>query len=568
MNNDKLITILGATGDLGSQFSNHLIAKNFKLRLVIRKGTQETLKRRVNINANVEVMEVETLFNKSLLEKILTSSKIVFNLTGLVSLCFKDKTFPSVLLINSFLQGFLAKYNETRNIPILYASTQRIDALSGKNVDSWISMTIEEFNIYFNKTNIKDNFHEIALDFTKKLISRNPIPADVNIYDLSKALGEEFLKQTRAIILRVSSCYGPGCSTRRTIGRLIFSRMLEETKTEDVDIRDYIYIKDINEIFERMIFLDNKKTYINYCCSGVNNRKEYVISEIIKNTQEYKGELKTNSNKLKKDTFKPSGKWVRGILKREPSSIEKGIALTVDAFRRLYFSQHNKATRERLHALYDNIKQRTEENGIDPQEIDEAKNSFMFSNGTWHAHKAFWKPTGIVLGYPFPNLLIDKLDRLGKDILLKLGLSPEQFWLIERNLFHITIITYSHYNEAGIDMTFLPKSEFEKVKNVVSRFKPITISLDGVLINDNGSLLAKGFVDNEDLFFLRRQLLAEIEGITQRQSKIVHIKLAHILCDIPHEDTEKINRLYSSFPIGEYTFKEARTSEGKSLKFS
>ncbi|MGR3174414.1 MAG: NmrA family NAD(P)-binding protein [Candidatus Scalindua sp.] len=557
MSKSNLITILGSTGDLGSQFSNHLIDKKTNLRLVVRKGSLDKLKKRVHLNNNVEVVEISTLFDKPFLEKILLSSTIVFNLTGLVSLFFKHKAFASVLLINGFFQGFLREFNKTANIPILYASTQRIQALNGReDVKHWINMAVKEFNDFFNRMTIRCSFEEIALSFTRRFCIKYHMPYDVNIYELSNALGEEFLKQnTRSIILRISSCYGPGCSTRRTVGRLIYSRIIGEKKMEHEEFRDYIFTKDMNDIFEKMVYLENQTPYIKYCCSGSSVSKGRIISEIIKNTLDCKGQLSTCSRNLKKRTFQASGQWFQEILGRKPFLLKNGIALTVEAFCNLYFRQNRIATKERLHAMYDNIKQKVEEQGIDIQKIIENKELFFtFSNESWHVHTAMWKQTGTVLVNSLTDVLTCRLEKVRTNILCDLKLKPEQYWSINSKMFHISVSAHPKYLEAGKDIIYLPKFKIKMVKDANVCIKPIKITFEGVLISINGSLFAKGFVENEDLFLLLRQLISMKDDITQKQTMVVYIKLAHILTDIPYESSERINRLYSEVPIGEYMF--------------
>ena len=46
----------------------------------------------------------------------------------------------------------------------------------------------------------------------------------------------------------------------------------------------------------------------------------------------------------------------------------------------------------------------------------------------------------------------------------------------------------------------LPLAEVPKAREIIGKFKPIEISFRGAVITNSGSLLAKGFVDNEDLF--------------------------------------------------------------------
>lgn len=226
------------------------------------------------------------------------------------------------------------------------------------------------------------------------------------------------------------------------------------------------------------------------------------------------------------------------------------------------------ATIERLSALYDQLKQKADEQGINLQDVEEIRSSFFrYHAGRWEAHEAFWKPTGLVLGYPFPEALGGKFLSLRREILAKLGLKPSQYWLPDENLLHITIVSYSHYSESGMNVIPLPLVEVPRAREIIGNYKPIEISFRGALVTNNGSLLVKGFVDNEDLFLLRGELMSKIEGITQQPQNLVHVKLAQILDDVPYELTETANRLHSSTDLGRYVFSEAKTPEREPLRF-
>jgi len=226
------------------------------------------------------------------------------------------------------------------------------------------------------------------------------------------------------------------------------------------------------------------------------------------------------------------------------------------------------ASIERLGAQYDKIKQNADEQGVDPQEVEKIRNSFFtLHGGKWEVHEAFWKPTGLVLGYPFPEDLGGKFISLRKEILEKLGLGTNQYWLPDEDLLHITIISYSHYSESDMNLASLPLTEVSKTREIVGNCRPIKVVFRGALVTNSGSLLVKGFVDNEDLFSLRSELMSKIEGITQRSQNLVHVKLAQILDDVPYKFTELTNRLYSATDLGRYVFTEVKTPEREVLQF-
>ncbi|HKB88796.1 MAG TPA: hypothetical protein VKC53_04055 [Patescibacteria group bacterium] len=147
---------------------------------------------------------------------------------------------------------------------------------------------------------------------------------------------------------------------------------------------------------------------------------------------------------------------------------------------------------------------------------------------------------------------------LRKNILEKeLELRPDSFWLPDQKDLHITIVSYSHYSQVGLNVVSLPKTEQPEVGKIIKSFDPVSITLDGVVITSNGSLLIKGYVDNDELTKIREALKKNVKGITQIPQNLVHMKLAQILTSVPYELVEKVNRLYSQHPFGKIRFQYA-----------
>lgn len=571
MHKNKFITILGPTGDLGSELANYLIGKHMLVQLVVRKGSLENLKLKIKSYSKAKLLQVDTLLNPVVIKEILDSSRIVFNFAGMVSLSFTKRVFPDVLLINSLFPDILSKINQSTRVPIVYVSTQRVKIISQRqDIVLWVDKAIDAIDVYHKTYKSEKNFENSSLSLIKNFIYTNGIPLNVNIYELSKALGEKILQRNNnSIILRVSSCYGPGYSPRRTMGRLIFSRLSGALITEQEEIRDYIYVDDINEIFTKIIFSKLNRSHIYNCCSGFTAKKSVIIKEIIKDTPNATGKLRISLVGSSMETFRPSKEWFMSMLRRNPVSLKNGIAKTIKTYKNVYFSKNSMATHERLTALYDAIKQKTDEQGLDSREVAKVRDKFFTQfHGKWRAHPAFWKPTGLVFGFPFPKSLEKKFITVRADILTNLGLQSDQYWLPLESQLHTTIVSYSHYSEAGLDVVTLPELEMPITRSVIANSEPIHISYKGALVANNGLLLAKGFVDNENLFLLRGELQKQIRGIVQQEQTLVHVKLAQVLIsDVPFEKTESTNRLFSSVDFGSNLFTEVKDPRGKSLKF-
>lgn len=369
--------------------------------------------------------------------------------------------------------------------------------------------------------------------------------------------------------MRVSSCYGSECSPRRTIGRLIFARLSGTSISEKEETRDYVFAEDLCEIFTKIIFSKFDNSLIYDCCSGSNCSKSAIIKEIIKDTPKALGRLESIRVKGTLESFKPSSKWFKLMLGKDPVSIRNGVFETIKTYKNLYFSKNLMATYKRLTALYDTIKQKTDEQGLNTKEVGRVRDIFFSKSHTeWVAYSAFWKPTGLVFGYPFSKLLEDKFLTIRTKILAKIGLKDGQYWLPLRNQLHTTIVNYSHYSETGLDVIALPESEIPVARSIIVNYCPIRVSYKGALITNKGLLLAKGFVDDDNLFSLRDELKKQIGGITQQKQSLVHVKLAQILVDdVPHERIESINRLFSTINFGDGLFTEVRGPRGESLSF-
>ena len=147
--------------------------------------------------------------------------------------------------------------------------------------------------------------------------------------------------------------------------------------------------------------MHTEKAFIKYCSSGTSVSKVYIFRQIKKYTPDKTGNLRIIKNK-EKETFYPPALWFTKVLGTHPVIMSKGIQKTVEYVQETYFAESNPMTARRLRAIYDSMKQRTDESGVDAQRIEDIRQTFfVFTDGRWRAHDAFWKPTGIVFGFPF-----------------------------------------------------------------------------------------------------------------------------------------------------------------------
>ena len=223
-----------------------------------------------------------------------------------------------------------------------------------------------------------------------------------------------------------------------------------------------------------------------------------------------------------------------------------------------------------LQLRYDALRLSANRTGITDSAIQAVKTRFFTQkNNCWIADEGFWKPMGIVLGYPFPDFLIQHFLAVRHQILEMLNLSSTDYWLQQAEHFHTTIQSYSHYTERGFNPRIIfPGDELPKAQQIMTAFSPITLIYQGILITADGSILATGFLANNDLFSLREQLKKTILGITQRDFNIAHCKIGQLLIPLSSEKVMAINDAFSSLPIGECVFQFATACRGEKLYFA
>ncbi|OGT06164.1 MAG: hypothetical protein A2103_02810 [Gammaproteobacteria bacterium GWF2_41_13] len=223
-----------------------------------------------------------------------------------------------------------------------------------------------------------------------------------------------------------------------------------------------------------------------------------------------------------------------------------------------------------LCSRYDALRLIANSQGVSQFIIDAIKEKFFIrADDDWIADEGFWKPTGIALGYPFPDFLIQHFSVACHQILNALNLSSADYWLQQPEHFHTTVRSYSHYTERGFDPRILfPASELVKAQQIVAKFNPIMVTYRGLLITSDGTILATGFLKNNDLFLLREKLKKMITGITQRDFNLMHSKIGQLLIPLSSEKVTEINRAFSSLLIGEHTFQFATVCRGEKLYFT
>lgn len=301
--------ILGGTGDLGSSFINFLSLYNHEIYVLIRPESIKKISVRINtIHNNVKLLFGD-IFNISIINDIIIKCKTIINFAGLCGLKYKKEQYIDILIINGFMQGVfqqcLQKSSRT-NVLFVYPSTQRIYYINkNKLILDWIKKSVCEFENNIDDIISSESINAAMHNFVSRLVKINEIPSNVNIYELSKLLGEQFInKMSRYSNVRISSVYGWGCWPRGKIQRIIYSLQNKLLIEEKHDKRDYIYSTDLSKIlFNIVIASEHTKSefHVVDAVSGQIVDSNDVITKISKIMQCSAGTIFINGND--DDTF-------------------------------------------------------------------------------------------------------------------------------------------------------------------------------------------------------------------------------------------------------------------------
>jgi nucleoside-diphosphate-sugar epimerase len=570
MRSEKII-VLGATGDLGMAIVFAL--KDVGVTALLRDDSSHKFIYRYGREPAMNRMLVANYYSKDLIEHLTDSYGIIINMSGMVSLNYDISLYPNILLLNSIFPSLVCEdiKKKGKDTIVFYPSTQRISNTFNTDCQEWIDLAVKFYDSIRPIFLQDDNFESTIIDKLSQFLVENPIPRSVNVYELSKALGENLVSRYKnTIILRISSCYGPGCSLRRSVGRMIYSALNNESSAERQEIRDYMYIDDFTSIIKNL--LNNKtSSIVEYCVSGSCLRKDQVVSQISRSLLDNKKCSISIKNDKKNEKFFADNTWSRSQLKRDFTSPKEGIQKTITYLNNNYFMNTKESYINRMEREYDRIKQIVDETGLDPKKINFIKKTFFEqSNGIWKAKPSFHVPTGLVLGYPFDQEFTSRVLAIG-NIAIKLLSSADtefSYWQQNNTDLHTTIVSYSHYDEQGENVLSLPVEQYDLVGEICAEHKKINIHFRGILITPDGSLLIKGYPEDATVAELRSALQKRIEGITQKKQNLLHIKLGQILSVVPFNIIDQINTKYANTFFGVQSFSYARTPDRQTVPFS
>ncbi|RKY42034.1 MAG: hypothetical protein DRP81_07915, partial [Candidatus Omnitrophota bacterium] len=292
------IGITGGTGSIGSQFIKWLLKRRGSYIDVLVRSLNDRARIRLPLSDfRIRVKQADLLDIEEL-EKFVIDNDIIFHLAAW-SKSGVDISIEEALLVNCISTAFLTqlanKYNKrlvfTSSVVVYRLSQNREGALKENslilpdNIESFVTRAVEEFGLYVEEVLNKGRINrDEAISFIQNFLRKNPLPQNVDLYGLTKIIGERIvLKYDNSICFRLADVYGPGDETKRIIPT-IFKSVLQDMKECQVkdDAKQFIYIDDVLEVLELAIEvkLEEESRIINVPGSKLIRTVE--IAEIIK----------------------------------------------------------------------------------------------------------------------------------------------------------------------------------------------------------------------------------------------------------------------------------------------
>ncbi len=242
--------IIGASGDIGSQLAGYLVHNDVRVICSVRPASLHSFKKRIHhIDPKMRIL-TGGLLDLANLRVIIQEADVFYNMAGFVTLSSKPGEFARVIALNGFAQGIIThliqQMGRDRDVKVIYPSSQRVHLTSANaSVDAWVQNAARAYSARQDGLFAEPDIYTALEQFAEQLIASHPLPAGFNVYDISKRLGEHFVSLLpRHLSVRISGVYGPSF-TRGFVYRAVNPKA--EGNVEASEIRDFIYIDDLNE---------------------------------------------------------------------------------------------------------------------------------------------------------------------------------------------------------------------------------------------------------------------------------------------------------------------------------
>ncbi|PIQ86746.1 MAG: hypothetical protein COV73_04255, partial [Candidatus Omnitrophica bacterium CG11_big_fil_rev_8_21_14_0_20_43_6] len=291
---ESTIAITGSTSGLGLRLISRLRQKSRKIIAFTRNNEEGKRLVETMDNGSLEWVPAETLCSLPIIKRLIQGSHTLCHLAAVKRADF-SKNPAYGLAINGFLVGVMAELikqeGREEELKFIFASSQEVYTIGNQNdrvcdpdedmagfVELWLEGVEREFYAAFPGiiSGEAGDFEKSLIDFTNYILNRYqlPLPGEgkdsIDLYALSKLLAERFLKSLpHAIILRISNLYGLGYKGERTLPKFITAiKNVEEVIVDSKERRDFVYVEDAAEIFEKVAAMQIEGCQIANLASG------------------------------------------------------------------------------------------------------------------------------------------------------------------------------------------------------------------------------------------------------------------------------------------------------------
>jgi len=158
------------------------------------------------------------------------------------------------------------------------------------------------------------------------------------------------------------------------------------------------------------------------------------------------------------------------------------------------------------------------------------------------------EPTGIALGAPFPEVVVEPLWSLATNFVQQaetlVAADAPTFAFVPSPLLHITVVNRRHFDVSS-DIGNLTTDEYFVVRDVITSVvkEPITIDLRGIILTTGGRLIVPGYPTSNVLYRLRQRIVERLPQLAVNLPITVHVKLGHLLVAPPVSGANRLLKL-------------------------
>jgi hypothetical protein len=196
---------------------------------------------------------------------------------------------------------------------------------------------------------------------------------------------------------------------------------------------------------------------------------------------------------------------------------------------------------------FQNVEKSIRKKGINGTWVEKISNEHChFINGRYHLKETAYKPTGIALGCPLPDIhfrnRLWRMAQLVENTMAKLIQQDERvFAYVPFEWYHITLLNRTHFQESK-EINSLTAEEQELTAEVIHKTltSSIVLNVNGLLLTRNGALIVPAFPCDDQIYDLRSSVVKEIPTMGVHIPPGAHIKIGNILRDIEPEQLSKL----------------------------